>query len=86
MFGKLYHSQYLHEREFDTVAEVEAIAAQQDVPTTTLSVAWILATPAVTSVALGASRTGQVAETLAPANHEFDEAVKRRLRLADAGK
>jgi aryl-alcohol dehydrogenase-like predicted oxidoreductase len=91
-FGKAYHARYWREREFETVARVEEIARQHDTPMTTLSVAWVLANPAITSVILGASRADQLTETLAAADYELDPALKVKLdeasidfRKGDAG-
>jgi aryl-alcohol dehydrogenase-like predicted oxidoreductase len=92
-FGKLYQARYWHEREFESVGKVLEIADQQKTPITTLSVAWVLANPAITSVILGASRLNQLTDTLAAADYKLDSAVKARLdevsieyRRGDAGK
>ena len=92
-FGQMYHARYWHEREFETVANVQEIATQQGTPITTLSVAWILANPAITSVILGASRVEQLTDTLAAADYKLDGALKTKLdevsiefRRGDAGK
>jgi aryl-alcohol dehydrogenase-like predicted oxidoreductase len=92
-FGKLYHARYWHAREFETVGKIEQIAQQQATPMATLSVAWILANPAITSVILGASRIGQLTDTLAAADYKLDHAVKAKLdeasieyRRGDAGR
>jgi 1-deoxyxylulose-5-phosphate synthase len=92
-FGKLYYERYWHEREFESVGKVQEIADQQKTPITTLSVAWVLANPAVTSVVLGASRLEQLTDTLAAADYKLDSAVKAKLdevsteyRRGDAGK
>jgi 1-deoxyxylulose-5-phosphate synthase len=92
-FGKLYQSRYWHEREFETIGKIQEIAKQQGTPMATLSVAWILANPAITSVILGASRIEQLTDTLAAADHKLDGAVKTKLeevsieyRRGDAGK
>jgi aryl-alcohol dehydrogenase-like predicted oxidoreductase len=92
-FGKLYQARYWHEREFDSVGKVQEIADRQKTPITTLSVAWVLANPAITSVILGASRLDQLTDTLAAADYKLDSAVKTRLdevsieyRRGDAGK
>jgi aryl-alcohol dehydrogenase-like predicted oxidoreductase len=60
---------------------------------TTLSVAWVLANPAITSVILGASRLEQLTDTLAAADYKLDNEVKAKLdevsieyRRGDAGK
>ena len=92
-FGQTYHARYWHEREFETVARVQEIAKQHGTPITTLSVAWVLANPAITSVILGASRVEQLTDTLAAADYKLDSALKTRLdevsiefRRGDAGK
>jgi aryl-alcohol dehydrogenase-like predicted oxidoreductase len=92
-FGKLYHARYWHQREFETVGKIQQLAKQQGTPMATLSVAWILANPAVTSVILGASRIKQLTDTLAAADYKLGSAVKAKLeevsiqyRRGDAGK
>jgi aryl-alcohol dehydrogenase-like predicted oxidoreductase len=92
-FGKLYHARYWHEREFESVNKVQEIAEQQEIPITTLSVAWVLANPTITSVILGASRTEQLTDTLAAADYKLDRTIKAKLdevtaeyRRGDAGK
>jgi 1-deoxyxylulose-5-phosphate synthase len=92
-FGKLYQARYWHEREFETVGKIQEIAEQQGTSMATLSVAWILANPAITSVILGASHIEQLTDTLAAADYKFDSAVKAQLddvsiayRRGDAGK
>ena len=78
-FGQSYQARYWHEREFETVARVQEIAKENGTPITTLSVAWILANPAITSVILGASRVEQLTDTLAAADYKLDSALKTRL-------
>ena len=78
-FGKSYHARYWHERNFETIAKVQAIAEQQGTPMATLSVAWVLANPAITSVILGASRLDQLTKTLAAADDPLDSALKATL-------
>jgi 1-deoxyxylulose-5-phosphate synthase len=92
-FGKGYQARYWHEREFETVTRIEEIASQHRTAITTLSVAWVLANPAVTSVILGASRAEQLTDSLAAAECKLDSALKTRLdeasvefRRGDAGK
>jgi aryl-alcohol dehydrogenase-like predicted oxidoreductase len=92
-FGQAYHNRYWHEREFETVAGIHEIAKQHGTPIATLSIAWLLAHPAVTSVILGASHIEQLTDTLAAADCKLDSAFKTRLdeisiefRRGDAGK
>jgi aryl-alcohol dehydrogenase-like predicted oxidoreductase len=78
-FGQAYHARYWHEREFETVAKVQEIANQHGTPLTTLSVAWLLANPEITSVILGASRVEQLTDTLTAADYKLDSALKTQL-------
>ena len=89
----MYHARYWHEREFETVSKVKEIAEQQGTPMATLSVAWVLGNPAITSVILGASRTEQLTDTLDAAEYALDHTLKAQLdeltveyRRGDAGK
>ena len=92
-FGQMYYARYWHERQFEMVAKVQEIATQHGTPITTLSVAWILANPGITSVILGASRAEQLTDTLAAADYKLDGALKTKLdevsiefRNGDSGK
>src|SRR4029077_5235899 len=78
-FGQAYQARYWHEREFETVARVQEIAKHDGTPITTLSGAWLLANPAITSVILGASRVEHVTDTLAAADYKLDSALKTKL-------
>src|SRR5260370_23917319 len=78
-FAQMYNARYWHEREFEKVATVQEIAKQHETPITTLSGAWILATPAVTSVILGASRVEQLTDTLAAADYSLAPELKTKL-------
>jgi aryl-alcohol dehydrogenase-like predicted oxidoreductase len=78
-FGAMYQARYWHEREFETVGKVHEIAEQQGTPIATLSIAWILANPAITSVILGASRLEQLTDTLAAADYKLEGALKAKL-------
>jgi 1-deoxyxylulose-5-phosphate synthase len=91
--GQAYHAWYWHEPEFETVARVQEIAKQHGTPITTLSVAWVLANPGITSVILGASRVGQLSDALAAADCKLDVTLKTKLdeasiefRRGDTGK
>jgi aryl-alcohol dehydrogenase-like predicted oxidoreductase len=74
-FGQTYYARYWHEAEFETVARVQEIARQLGTPISTLSVAWLLANPAVTSVILGASRVEQLTDTIAAADFKLETAL-----------
>jgi 1-deoxyxylulose-5-phosphate synthase len=78
-FGALYQARYWNKRQFETVGNLQAISGETGEPLTTLAVAWILANPAITSVILGASRTGQLTDTLAAADYRLDSELKAKL-------
>jgi len=65
--GAIYQQRYWHEREFETIEAVRALAAEADMSMATLAVAWVLANPAVTAPIIGASRPEQLADSLAAA-------------------
>ena len=91
--GPMYQDRYWHEREFETVEAVRKLADQAGVPLVTLSVAWVLAHPAVTAPIIGDSRPDQLDASLAAAEFtmstelkaELDEAT-RSYRLGDAAR
>jgi aryl-alcohol dehydrogenase-like predicted oxidoreductase len=77
--GRLYQDRYWHDREFDTVEELRAVAAREGTSLTTLAVRWVLANPAVTSAIVGASNPGQLAESLAAAEAPLPAGLKAEL-------
>ena len=86
-----YQDRYWHDREFDTVEALGRLAQQAEVSLVTLSVAWVLANQAITAPIIGASRPGQLADSLAAAEYDLDEDLKgqldeltREYRLGDA--
>ena len=78
-FGAMYKDRYWRDREFSTVEQLRAIASETGVSLPTLSIAWILTNPAITSVILGASQSEQLKDTLAAADHEVSSAVLSKL-------
>jgi aryl-alcohol dehydrogenase-like predicted oxidoreductase len=92
-FGAMYKARYWREREFETVARLQAIANQTGQPLPTLGIAWIMANPVITSVVLGASRSEQLQDTLAAADYTLPQELKTKLddltaeyRHGDAGR
>jgi aryl-alcohol dehydrogenase (NADP+) len=88
-----YQNRYWHDREFATVEELRKIAERAGVSLVTLSVAWVLANPAITAPIIGASRPEQLVDSLAAAEYvlpkeladELDETT-RSYRLGDAAR
>jgi aryl-alcohol dehydrogenase (NADP+) len=77
--GPMYQERYWHDREFETVEALGQMADEAGVSLVTLSVAWVLANPAVTAPIIGASRPEQLDASLAAAEHALDDELKRRL-------
>ncbi len=77
--GEMYQARYWHDQEFSTVEELRKIAERESVSLVTLSVAWVMAHPAVTAPIIGASRPGQLDESLAAAEYVLSGAVKAEL-------
>lgn len=61
----LYTSRYWHEREFDTVDALRALAKEAGLSMASMAVGWVLTNPAVTSPIIGVSRPEQLADSLA---------------------
>jgi aryl-alcohol dehydrogenase-like predicted oxidoreductase len=74
-----YQSRYWHDREFDTVEALGALAAEAGVSLVTLAVAWVMAHPAVTAPIIGASRPDQLDASLAATGYTIDPDLKQRL-------
>jgi 1-deoxyxylulose-5-phosphate synthase len=77
--GTMYQHRYWHDREFDTVEALRRLASEAGVSLVTLSVAWVLANPAITAPIIGASRPEQLDDSLAAAGFVLGDDLKRRL-------
>jgi 1-deoxyxylulose-5-phosphate synthase len=77
--GEMYQSRYWHDREFDTVEQLNSLAKEAGVELVTLSVAWILANRVITAPIIGASHPDQLDASLKAAMLTLDEELKARL-------
>ena len=77
--GGVYQQRYWHDREFDTVEQLRALADQAGVGLVTLSVAWVLANKAITAPIIGASRPEQLDASLAATEFSLGDDLKGRL-------
>jgi len=89
--GPMYQERYWRDREFGTVDVLRGLADQSGVSLVTLSVAWVLANPAITAPIIGASRPEQLEASLAAVGFTIDDGLKKQLdertyeyRLGDA--
>ncbi|MBJ7336084.1 aldo/keto reductase [Mycolicibacterium sp.] len=64
-FADVYRERYWHQSAFDTVGRLNEVASDTGEPLAAVSIAWVLANPAITSVILGASKPDQLTDTLA---------------------
>lgn len=67
---------------FALVEEMRAIARASGASVARIALAWLLAKPAVTSIILGASKTGQLADNLRALDVKLDAATMARLDAA----
>jgi aryl-alcohol dehydrogenase (NADP+) len=77
--AKRYQERYWREREFETVEELRAVAAEAGMSMTQLALAWVLANPVITSPIVGASRAEQLDDVVAAAGKTLDAGLKTRL-------
>ncbi len=75
----MYQQRYWHEREFQTIEDIRALAKDAGLSMTTLAVAWVLANPAITSPIIGASKPEQLADNLAAVDMTLDADLKKKL-------
>jgi len=80
--GDLYRERYWQEKVFKSVGELQGMAARAGIPLTTLSVAWVLANPTITSPIVGASKPEQMDATLAALDAKLDPALLEELNKA----
>jgi aryl-alcohol dehydrogenase (NADP+) len=77
--GDIYQDRYWHDRMFDTVERLGELAREAGISLVTLSVAWVMANPAITAPIIGASSPAQLDASLAAADYKLDQDLKRRL-------
>jgi len=77
--GELYRDRYWQEKIFKAVGELQGIAQRAGIPLTTLSVAWVLSNPTITSPIVGASKPQQLDATLAAVDRKLDAALLAEL-------
>jgi 1-deoxyxylulose-5-phosphate synthase len=77
--GAMYQKRYWHKREFETIEKLRGIASETGTSPTTLSVAWVLANPAITSPIIGASRPDQLTDTIAAIDFKLSSELKAQL-------
>jgi aryl-alcohol dehydrogenase (NADP+) len=77
--AQTYQDRYWHDRQFDTVEQLNALATEAGMALPTLAVAWVLANPVITSPIIGASRPEQLDATLSAVDATLDADLLTRL-------
>ncbi len=77
--GALYRERYWQSAQFEAVETLKAYAESRNVPLATLSVAWVLSQPGITSAIVGASRPEQLADTLKAVDYTLDDEARSAL-------
>ncbi len=65
--GAFYQTRYWEHQKFETVEALRALATEAGMSLATMAVRWVLSHPAVTAPIVGASKPGQLADSLAAA-------------------
>ncbi len=63
--GAMYQARYWHDREFETIETLKGVAAEAGMSLVAMAVRWVLSNPAITAPIIGASRPGQLVDSLA---------------------
>jgi aryl-alcohol dehydrogenase (NADP+) len=74
-----YRARYWRSVFFERVAELQAFFEPRGVPLATAAIAWVMEQPGITSAILGASRPGQLEQTLAGASYRLDDEEREAL-------
>jgi aryl-alcohol dehydrogenase-like predicted oxidoreductase len=70
-----YQARYWHDSQFQAVESLKAIVEGMDLSMVSVSVAWVLRQPGVTSAIIGASRPEQLDANLNALNIEFNDEI-----------
>jgi aryl-alcohol dehydrogenase-like predicted oxidoreductase len=90
--GARYQERYWHDREFEAIDALRAVARDAAMSLTTMAIRWVLSHPAITAPIVGASRPEQLGDSLAAAEQgplppdlkaKLDE-LTQGFRLTDA--
>ena len=74
--GELYRDRYWQAAQFEAVETLRTLAESRGLSLATLSVAWVLSHPEISSAIVGASRPEQLTATLDAAELAFDDELR----------
>ncbi|MFA7248831.1 MAG: aldo/keto reductase [Dehalococcoidia bacterium] len=77
--GVRYRERYWHEREFQTVEELRAVADEAGLPLAQMAIGWVLANPVVTAPIIGATRPEQLRDAIAAVQEPLSADLVDRL-------
>lgn len=74
--GKVYRARYWQEAQLQAVDQLKQLCDERKVSITQVAIAWVLAQPGITSAIVGASKAGQLDQSLPAVDLTLDEALK----------
>jgi len=80
-----YQDRYWQQREFTSVEALREIAAATGLGMVQMALAWVLANPVVTAPIIGASKPGQLDDSIAALSVTLSDQVRQRLDETTAG-
>jgi aryl-alcohol dehydrogenase-like predicted oxidoreductase len=73
--GKMYQERYWQDSQMRAVEKLKAFCLERNLSVAQVSLAWVLAQPAITSAIVGASKPEQLAQTLPAVDLVLDEQI-----------
>jgi aryl-alcohol dehydrogenase-like predicted oxidoreductase len=77
--GPMYQARYWHDKEFETIKQLQSVSQDAGMSMATMAIAWVMANPAVTAPIIGASKPEQLKDSLAAAETALSPELKARL-------
>ncbi len=77
-----YQGRYWHDSQFAAVETLKAIVRDKGLDMVSVSVAWVLAQPGITSAIIGASKPEQLDANIEALNVEFDDELREACEAA----
>ena len=71
--GEMYQARYWHESQFSAVEKLKEVVQSKDQNMVSISIAWVLRQPGISSALIGATRPDQLDANLAALDVEFDQ-------------
>ena len=75
--GRRYQQRYWHDAQFDAVQTLQDAVTAREQKMPTVAVSWVLQQPGITSAIIGASKPEQLDDTLAAADFQLDDELRK---------